>query len=97
MKNIAAIAICASLLSLAWSSRAEAQARNGFTDATLNDRYGFHVLALSLSLPDVTAGGSVPFAVSGYYEFNGDGTLSGNDTVSRAGSIIKSHIQVSTA
>jgi hypothetical protein len=89
MKRSTVIAICVTLLSLAWSSIAEAQARNGFTDATLNDRYGFHVLALSLGLPDVTTGSSYPFAVSGYYEFNGDGTLSGKDTVSTQGSIIK--------
>jgi hypothetical protein len=89
MKRITLIAICVTLLSLAWSSIAEGQARNGFNNASLNDRYGFHVLALSLGLPDVTLGPSNPFAVSGYYEFNGDGTLSGKDTVSRAGSIIK--------
>ena len=89
MKRITVIAICATLLSLASSSVAEAQARNGFTNASLNDRYGFHVLALSLGLPDVTLGPSNPFAVSGYYEFNGDGTLSGKDTVSRNGTIIK--------
>jgi hypothetical protein len=77
------------LLLLGSASRAEAQARNGFTDATLNDRYGFHVLALSLGLPDVTTGASIPFAVSGYYQFNGDGTLSGKDTVSRQGSIVE--------
>ena len=33
-------------------------------------------------------GGSNPFAVSGYYEFHGDGTLNGADTVSRNGIII---------
>jgi hypothetical protein len=66
----------------------QAQARNGFTNATLNDRYGFHVLALTLDLPNVTTGASVPFAVSGYYQFNGDGTMSGKDTVSTQGVII---------
>lgn len=60
---------------------------SSFTNQTLNDKYGFHVLALSLD-PTNTFGASNPFAVSGYYEFHGDGTLRGGDTVSRNGVII---------
>jgi hypothetical protein len=54
-----------------------------FTNATLRDRYGFHVLALAMDPANPTTGGSFPFAISGYYQFNGDGTLYGKDTVSR--------------
>jgi hypothetical protein len=89
MKRIALIAFCGTLLSICLALSAEAQVRNDFTNATLNDRYGFHVLALTLNLPDVTTGKSIPFAVSGYYQFNGDGTLTGKDTVSTQGSIIE--------
>jgi hypothetical protein len=80
------LVVC-SILLLIFTSGAEAQSRNGFNNATLNDRYGFHVLALSLNLPDVTTGASFPFATSGYYDFHGDGTLTGKDTVSRGGAI----------
>jgi hypothetical protein len=57
-----------------------------FTNATLRDRYGFHTLALSvdLSSPTPTTGTGVPFAISGFYRFNGDGTLTGHDWVSAA-------------
>lgn len=58
-----------------------------FSNHTLNDKYGFHVLALTLD-PSDTLGASNPFAVSGYYEFHGDGTLNGADTVSRNGIIV---------
>jgi hypothetical protein len=54
-----------------------------FSNATLRDRYGFHVLALAMDAANPTTGGSFPFAISGYYQFNGDGTLYGKDTVSR--------------
>lgn len=47
--------------------------RNDFSNATLNDRYGFHTIAFR---------GSVPFAISGFYRFNGRGSLSGQDVVS---------------
>jgi hypothetical protein len=53
-----------------------------FGDATLNDRYGFHTLAVTLNPSDTRLGASVPFAISGYYQFHGDGTLDGKDTVS---------------
>jgi len=49
-----------------------------------SDKYGFHVLALTHD-PSNTLGASNPFAVGGYYEFHGDGTLNGADTVSRNG------------
>lgn len=87
--KVTSSAILALLCSIVCSSLGEAQARNSFTNATLNDRYGFHVLALRLNLPDMTTGASIPFAISGYYEFNGDGTLSGKDTVSTQGQIIE--------
>jgi hypothetical protein len=45
--------------------------RNDFSNATLNDRYGFHVIAFR---------GSVPFAVSGFYRFNGKFTLRKQNT-----------------
>jgi hypothetical protein len=62
--------------------------RNHFFRVFLSsDKYGFHVLALTLD-PSNTLGASNPFAVSGYYEFHGDGTLNGADTVSRNGDII---------
>src|SRR5690348_15242572 len=90
MKNnrIAVALIWFLLLSLGSAVRAGAQDRDDFSNESLNGRYGFHVLALSLNLPDVTTGASVPFAVSGYYKFNGDGTLSGEDTVSTQGVIV---------
>jgi hypothetical protein len=61
-----------------------ARADGGFNNHSLNDKYGFHVLALTLD-PSDTLGASNPFAVSGYYEFHGDGTLNGADSVSRKG------------
>ena len=87
--KIARTAIMACCLSLLSTSPLLAQASNAFNNSTLNDRYGFHVLALSLNLPDVTTGKSIPFAISGYYQFNGDGTLNGKDTVSTRGVIIE--------
>ena len=53
-----------------------------FSNATLNDRYGFHTFAVTLNETDTTLGASLPFAISGYYHFHGDGTLDGKDTVS---------------
>jgi hypothetical protein len=88
MTNRRAI-VFAALCSIMWPATLMAQARNGFTDETLHDRYAFHVLALSLALPNVTTGASVPFAVAGYYSFNGNGTLTGKDTVSTQGQIIE--------
>jgi hypothetical protein len=57
--------------------------RRVFTNASLNDRYGFHVLALTMNPADPNTGGSFPFAIAGYYEFMGDGSLAGKDVVSR--------------
>ena len=57
--------------------------RRVFTNASLNDRYGFHVLALTMNPANPNTGGSFPFAIAGYYEFMGDGTLTGKDVVSR--------------
>jgi len=51
--------------------------RNDFNDATLNDRYGFHVIAVSA--------GKYSFAIAGYYQFFGDGTMLGRDVVSFTG------------
>jgi hypothetical protein len=62
-------------------------ARRTFNNATLNDRYGFHTLALSLAQNNPTTGPSVPFAISGYYHFHGDGTLNGKDVLSAQGQI----------
>ena len=76
---------------LATAQRAsdENEARGGprrvFTNASLNDRYGFHVLALTMNRADPNTGGSFPFAIAGYYEFMGDGTLTGKDILSRGG------------
>ncbi|GAC1440959.1 MAG: hypothetical protein NVSMB58_38060 [Terriglobales bacterium] len=80
------LAVC---LSLTFRARAQENGKpyNVFNIQSLNDKYGFHVLALSLD-PSNTLGGSNPFAVSGYYEFHGDGTLDGADTVSRNGEIV---------
>lgn len=50
-----------------------ATVRNDFSNATLNDRYGFHTLAFR---------GAVPFAISGFYRFDGNGGLTGRDVVS---------------
>lgn len=47
--------------------------RNDFSNATLNDRYGFHTIAWR---------GRVPFAVSGFYRFDGRGNMRGQDVVS---------------
>ena len=82
------LAICLSVPSASAQSSAAATARleerhePEFSDTTLNDRYGFHVLALRLTGSDVSTGGSRPFAISGYYHFHGDGTLDGRDHVS---------------
>lgn len=67
----AVLAVC---LALAFSHVSKAQTTNTFNNSTLNDRYGFHVIALHSN--------GQPFAVGGYYQFNGNGTLSGKDTVS---------------
>jgi hypothetical protein len=61
-------------LLLAFTSDSKAQVRNDFSNASLNDRYGYHVIALHSN--------GRPFAFSGYCRFNGDGTLSGKDTAS---------------
>jgi hypothetical protein len=63
--------------------RAQRNDNTTFSNTTVNDKYGFHSLALMLG-PKAKFGGSFPFAVSGYYEFHGDGTLNGVDTVSTA-------------
>ena len=89
MKRVILLAVCVVMVLAAGSTfRARADADEAFNNHTLNDKYGFHVLALSLD-PSNTLGASNPFAVSGYYEFHGDGTLNGADTVSRNGIIIK--------
>ena len=59
----------------------QASLRPAYRNAHLNDRYGFHTLALRLDLSNPTTGASAPFAISGYYQFNGDGTLIGKDTL----------------
>jgi hypothetical protein len=91
MKRVILIAMVISLLSIgsaALSVRAQGShiapsddTADNFSNATLNDRYGFHTLALSLDT-DPRTGPSYPFAISGYYYFHGDGTLDGKDTVS---------------
>jgi hypothetical protein len=68
-------------------SNEEGPWRRGFSNASLRDRYGFHVLALSMDPANPTTGASFPFAISGYYHFNGDGTLYGKDTVSQGRSL----------
>ncbi len=67
------------------ASEGQGGPRRSFNNASLNDRYGFHVLALGMNPANPTTGGSLPFAIAGYYEFMGDGTLSGRDVVSRGG------------
>jgi len=89
MKRIIFSAACVSTMLaivLTFTFHARAEGNKPFTNQSLNDKYGFHVLALSLD-PTNTLGGSNPFAVGGYYEFHGDGTLIGADTVSRNGLI----------
>jgi hypothetical protein len=87
MKRIILLVVCVvTLLAAGLTFRARAWDK-AFNNHTLDDKYGFHVLALSLD-PTFTLGASNPFAVSGYYEFHGDGTLNGADTVSRNGIII---------
>jgi hypothetical protein len=66
--------VAAISLSLLSAVRSRAQISNTFTNASLNDRYGFHVIALHSN--------GQPFAISGYYQFNGNGNLIGKDTVS---------------
>ncbi len=94
MKRIILSAACVSMMlaaCLTLTIRARAQGNGNshkvFSNQSLNDKYGFHVLALSLD-PSNTLGASNPFAVSGYYEFHGNGTLDGADTVSRNGAIV---------
>jgi len=53
-----------------------------FKEPTLNDKYGFHSLATMLNPNDTSFGASHAFAVAGYYNFHGDGTLDGKDTLS---------------
>jgi len=84
--TLVAICVVAALVA-GLAFRARAAADNKFGNHTLNDKYGFHSLALSLD-PSNTLGASDPFAVSGYYDFHGDGTMNGADTVSRDGNII---------
>jgi hypothetical protein len=88
MKRVILVAVCVLTLLAGSAYRATASDTDDkFTNQTLNDKYGFHVLALSLD-PTFTTGRSIPFAISGYYEFHGDGTLNGKDTVSTQGVII---------
>lgn len=81
MKRIALLSACVLLLAAGLALRAKSQ--SGFNNGTLHDTYGFHVLALHLEPTDPTAstGLTHPFAISGYYNFHGDGTLHGQDTV----------------
>jgi hypothetical protein len=87
MKRISLLVVCVVMLLAAGLTFRTRAWDKGFNNHTLDDKYGFHVLALSLD-PSNTLGASNPFAVSGYYEFHGDGTLNGADTVSRNGIII---------
>jgi hypothetical protein len=83
MKRVILLAVCIVIaVSAGLAFRARADADKTFNNKTLNDKYGFHVVALSLNPSDpnaptfgYTVGLSDPFAVSGYYEFHGDGTL----------------------
>ena len=86
MKRIVPLTACVALLVAGTVFRAKAQS-SGFSNQNLHDKYGFHVLALSLdpSKPAPT-GSARPFAISGYYDFHGDGTLNGVDTVVPEGS-----------
>jgi hypothetical protein len=61
--------LAAALLALFTAGLCQAQPANHFTNATLNDRYGYSVIALHSD--------GHPFAVSGYYQFNGNETRSG--------------------
>jgi hypothetical protein len=62
--------------------------RREFNDASLNDLYGFHTFALRVDPGNPVLGGSFPAAVSGYYRFNGDGTLHGKDTLSQGANFL---------
>ena len=87
MKRIVFWTVCVAMaIAAGLTFRARADVDRTFDNHTLHDKYGFHVVALSLD-PSNTLGASNPFAVSGYYEFHGDGTLNGADTVSRNGNI----------
>jgi hypothetical protein len=88
MKRVVLLVACVAIVlvaGLTFSARADGD--KAFNNHTLDDKYGFHVMALTLD-PSNTLGASNPFAISGYYEFHGDGTLNGADTVSRNGNII---------
>lgn len=88
MKRIVLFTACVVLLVAGLIFRSKAQG-TGFSNQTLHDKYGFHVLAMSLDPNNPAAWGSArPFAISGYYDFHGDGTLNGADTVSTLGNII---------
>ena len=76
------ILVQASHLTAGESSSGDTGVRNDFSNASLNDRYGFHTLAFS---------GDVPFAISGFYRFNGNGRLTGRDVVSAAGADESAH------
>jgi hypothetical protein len=74
------IALWSIVLGLLFWNASLAQVSDEFSEETLNDRYGFHVIAFS------TVGTqAIPFAISGYYRFHGDGKLTGQDVVSATG------------
>ena len=85
MKRVVLLGVCllmfAAGLTLRARQRSVDASGKAFTNQILHDKYGFHTLALSFDATGTT-GGSFPFAISGYYEFHGDGTLNGADTVS---------------
>jgi hypothetical protein len=103
MRRVISLMACITLLCvccLAWLARAQdtpasgplsdaKHAKRKFSDATLDDRYAFHTLALRVDQDNPTTGPSIPFAISGYYFFHGDGTLDGKDTVSMQGQILE--------
>lgn len=79
-----ALLICLSVQSIYAQTNSSSTAT--FTNGILNDRYGFHTLALSVDLSsgNPSTGTGVPFAISGFYQFHGNGTLTGHDWVSSA-------------
>src|SRR4051812_5294275 len=100
MKSVLALAVSILLLICSASSPFKAQDREDqrqheeyFNNASLNDRYGFHVLALSVDPSNPTTGASSPFAIAGYTYFHGDGTFDSKDTISSIGPNNRGHLK----
>ena len=91
MKSVLALAVSISLLICSVSSPVKAHDRDDqgqhdeFNNASLNDRYGSHVVGVRVDPSNPTTGAGFPFAIAGYIHFHGDGTFDGKDTISTIG------------